>query len=359
MRGAALLSCALLLVACSDEGLRRACQTDAECGLNKRCDRASGTCVCASDLACASGEFCNGTSCQRRVGCDTSLDCPPNLFCDRTTGNCLERKSCTTDVQCALGEVCDTLRYRCVPGCRETGDCRLGDVCRCEGSEESCTIGVCETGPCDDDSFCRYGERCLDDGTGEKRCVVDERGPYCQGCTIQPGVASRCPGDDPNFCLLDRKVNYARTYCGVDCNAGQPCPWGYECRNILVLTSALCRVDTDCPANGASCASDDDCPGARCNTTVGRCGGKCSYNEDSQSGFCTCSADSECPTDTCNDVDWKCRITRRPCTPEGGECERAIYCVNLGDRAACLIGKNCVPGEGLKCEDVRPGAAAP
>lgn len=345
------------LLSCSSDGVRRACGDDDDCAVGFTCDAESGSCLCASNAACAVGEFCNGRTCQIRVGCDTTLDCPAHTFCDRASGNCLESDLCTEDVQCPFGEICDRVRFQCVPGCRDVGDCRMGDVCRCPAGQ-SCSVGTCEQGPCDDDSFCRFGERCLEQPDGEKWCEKDERGPYCEGCQTLPGVPSRCPGDDPNFCLLDRKVEHRTTYCGVDCAQGQPCPWGYECRNILVLTQAQCQTDADCTGKGPACSTDADCPGARCDQAAGRCAGTCSYNEDSKSGYCTCSADSECPQDTCSVTDFRCRITRRPCTPEGGECDRAIYCVNLGDRAACLIGKNCVPGEGLRCEDVRASSAA-
>lgn len=344
----------LALAACAEPQLRTLCASDDECGENRICDLESGSCRCANDVACGPDEYCNGRTCQRRVGCDTTLDCPEDTFCDLTTGRCLERDRCTTDVQCQVGQICDTIRFECVPGCRDAGDCLLRQVCRCENDAESCAIGACEGNLCDDDSFCHYGELCEPDAAGEKHCVRDGRGPYCEGCQLTPGSYSRCPGDGPNFCLLDRKVTFRRTYCGVDCSEGQRCPWGYTCRNILVLTGALCGSDADCSANGPTCASDADCPGARCDPTSGRCGGKCSFNEDSKQGFCTCSADSECPRDTCDAVTGRCAITRRPCSAGGNECERAIYCVNLGTRAACLIGRNCVPEDGLQCEDVRP-----
>lgn len=342
----------LLFAACSTDSLRRTCGDDDDCRAGFVCEPESGTCVCGSDAACAGNEFCNGRRCQVRVGCETSLDCPKGLFCDRSSGNCLEMDLCTADVQCGLGRVCDLTRFECVAGCRDAGDCRIGDVCRCP-SGQSCSVGACERGPCDDDSYCRYGERCLEQDDGESWCERDERGPYCEGCRTQPGNPDRCPGEEPNFCLLDRKVSYNQTYCGVDCSQGQPCPWGFTCNNILRLTQSLCQTSSDCPAHGATCESDDDCPGARCDEATKRCAGKCSFNEDSKSGYCTCVADSECPQDECNTTNFRCRVTGRPCTPEGGECDRAVYCVNLGDRAACLIGKNCVPAEGITCEDVR------
>jgi hypothetical protein len=355
-----LLLLTFLLAACTTGGVRTRCAADTDCPANFACDAATGTCGCRSDVACEANAFCNlAGQCQARVGCETSLDCPADQFCDRTTGQCLDRDRCTNDVQCGLGSICDGVRFTCVPGCRDTGDCALGQVCRCDGGEASCAVGSCEGHRCDDDSFCRYGERCVPGEDGDKHCAKDDRGPFCQGCQLQVGDFSRCPGEEPNFCLLDRKVSYFRTYCGVDCSAGQECPWGFECRNILILTRGLCTVDTECPANGPACETDADCPAGRCDAATKRCAGKCSYNEDSKKGFCTCSADSECPQDSCDVTSRRCRLTRRPCSLDGDECAHAIYCVNLGNRAACLIGKNCTPSEGITCEDVNEPAPTP
>lgn len=352
----------LVLGGCTKDSLRQRCAEDGDCPVGFACDAAAGACRCAADTACQASEFCNGAGqCQARIGCETSLDCPAGTFCDHTTGHCLDRERCTSDVQCALGEVCDEVRFQCVPGCRETGDCPLGLVCRCDGGRLTCPVGRCEGHRCDDDSFCRYGERCLADDAGDRRCAKDERGPFCDGCQVEPGSFTRCPGgeDDANFCLLDRKVSFFRTYCGVDCSQGQECPWGFDCRNILVLTGALCQHDTDCPAHGPPCTTDADCPAGRCDLGTRRCGGQCSFNEDSKKGFCTCSADAECPRDSCDATSRRCRITRRPCSLDGDECGHAIYCVNLGTRAACLIGKNCTPAEGLTCEEVNGLPPAP
>ena len=348
-----LVALVLLFAAgCTDERLSVRCDSDEACDTGQRCY--DGRCGCASDASCATGEFCNRAGdCQARVGCETSLDCAAGEFCDRLSGTCLEADFCTDDIHCALGEVCDRGRFRCVAGCRETGDCPLGNVCRCADEGISCVLGRCEENGCDDDSFCRFGERCLEGDDGRRACRRDERGPFCEGCQYTPGSFTRCPGaeTDANFCLLDRKVSYRRTYCGVDCSAGQACPWGFSCRDILILTGAFCQDDAECPANGPACASDVDCPAGRC-AANGRCGGKCSFNEDSKQGFCTCSADAECPRDSCEPGSRRCRITKRPCSIDGDECSRAIYCVNKGDRAACLIGKNCVPSEGITCDDI-------
>lgn len=343
------------LLACTSDKLRRNCGDDGDCDDGFICEMETGSCVCESNDSCAFGEFCNGRTCQIQVGCETSFDCPRGTFCDRTSGNCLEYDLCTADVQCPFGFICDGVRFTCTEGCRDSGDCRLGHACRCPAGQ-SCDVGVCEEGPCDNDSFCRFGERCVEQSNGEKWCERDDRGPYCDGCAYQVGQVDRCPGTEPNFCLLNRKVEHYNTYCGVDCSDDQPCPWGYSCNDILRLTSALCKTDSDCKpkAGAASCETDDECRGARCDQETKRCAGSCSYNEDSKSGYCTCSQDSECPVDSCG-ADFRCTISRKSCTPGAGDCR--IYCVDLGNRAACLVGKNCVPSEGLTCSEVRPGGS--
>ena len=44
----------------------------------------------------------------------------------------------------------------------------------------------------------------------------------------------------------------------------------------------------------------------------------------------------------------QCRVTRKPCIPGGGDCDRPIYCID----GLCLIGRNCTPIEGLDCDDL-------
>jgi hypothetical protein len=321
---------------------------------------------CKTTADCRSGFVCIvGTgACEAPIGCESTADCPIGTFCDYKIGSCLDTAHCTRDVQCAFGQICDTQRYLCVPGCREVGDCHLSEVCRCpDGSDPGadgggCAVGQCEAGFCDDQTFCDYGDLCLPDEDGQKRCTKDLRGPYCGGCSYEPGTINHC-GDGSNFCLLDRKVNYYRTYCGVDCSQGQICPFGYECLNVLILTHSFCSKDADCPANGEACLSDADCVGARCDAATGRCAGKCSFNEDSARGYCTCTTDDECPQDSCDVTSRTCTLTKQPCSLAGNECAHSIFCSRSAAKSACYIGKNCKPSLGLTCEQVLGGTPTP
>ena len=365
---------ALLLAACNDTAtkLQSLCAADSECQANFAC--VDGRCICQSDAACASNELCNSAGfCQPRVGCETSIDCPASQFCDRTTGNCLDGERCTSDVQCAVGEVCDLTRFKCVVGCRGVGDCTFGAVCLCPSnvqkcepdvqscppSTEACDLGKCQSGPCGDKSYCRYGESCLAQADGgPKRCVKDDRGPFCDPCTIGPSQ-SFCPGASANFCLIDASKAYGSAYCGVECAEDNECPWGFECSDVLVLTSETCGSSGQSvcrPRPGMTCAADADCKGGECDPSTKLCKPSCVGGEGDQQGFCTCLSDGDCPADDCGS-DGRCRISRALCdanTP----CAN-IYCVNRTDKLTqrsvgyCKIGRNCAPAEGVTCDEVR------
>jgi hypothetical protein len=308
--------CSLLTCGCAGgERLRSYCSQDGDCPLGTRCDRASGLCLCTSDAFCGPDEYCGPDGlCHRRLSCDTNLDCPEDTLCDTTTGNCIERDKCTQDVQCPFGQICSESLFRCAAGCRRNGDCVLGSVCR-EGS--------CQAGLCDDKSFCGYGQLCEDSSS---TCRDDTRGPYCQPCT--PGSISnpyRC-GPGPNFCVMTGNDPSLPPFCGVDCDEGQECPNGYSCDLILVAPEGSCSKDEECSS------------------------GSCYKNEGDTVGFCLCNSDGECPSNVCDDSMPvpACSTTRKACAPgSSGSC-RPLLCID----GLCLIGRNCTPLEGLRCQDL-------
>lgn len=307
------LALAVAATACDQqEQFRTYCARDADCPPGYRCNPDTGLCVCATDEVCRPDEYCAPDGqCKPRMSCDTNLDCPEGTYCDTTTGNCIELDKCTRDDQCPPGYICSETYFRCVRGCRDTGDCMLGDVC---------LEGECVSDRCEDKTFCDYGQLCdLDSGT----CVDDDRGPYCEPC--KPGSIAdpyRC-GPGPNFCVMTNNDPGREPFCGVDCSQGQECPNGYGCHLILMSPEGACRSDDDCQS------------------------GECHINEGDEVGFCLCTRDDQCPQDSCDQTTMQCRITRRPCTPGGGECDRPIYCID----GLCLIGRNCTPVEGLDCSD--------
>lgn len=392
-------SSALLSASCGDTTkLRALCNSDVECiekhdgNENWACDARVGDCVCTGDAACQAREHCETRPggdgrCHPDRTCDWNSDCEEGFFCDTENKIC-RLTGCEIDRQCDLGNVCDRTTRTCVPGCRSSGDCAtLGDACLCEDANgepvpcvcdettelgrATCPTGVCTSDTCADDTFCKYGERCVatESGGSLKRCVKDLRGPFCDACEFSPGGANRC-GDDPgNFCLVD-STQPGASFCGVNC-MGDPgsedtvCPNGFSCRDVLVLTGTSCSSQNACSPypSAPTCTVetvDEDCPpGSQCiveeGETVGQCAGTCRVGEGSVTGFCTCVTDDECPQQTCSQG--ICTYSGRRCNDDD-ECrtgDGAIVCQNDGNIGYCFIGRNCAPDEGITCRDVRSG----
>jgi hypothetical protein len=412
------------LAGCSEDRLSGLCVEDTDCPENFAC--VEGRCICKSDASCQPNELCNLAGfCQARVGCETSLDCPEGQFCDRTTGNCLDGNRCTSDLQCDIGQVCDTVRFQCVDGCREVGDCQIGAVCVCPGGQQKCDpakqscpegstcgLGACKTGPCADNSYCRYGESCVEESPGgSRRCVKDTRGPFCEPPTVPPGGDGyECRGDSANFPLIDTSKGFGSTFCGVECGdayvscakdeecpSGQcdatqfkcgcandsecpeggecdlvkktcrkfrGCPWGFGCSDVLILTRATCGAGGQggrCELRqNRDCATDDDCKGGECDPEAKKCRPLCVGGESDVQGFCTCLEDGDCPRDTCGS-DGRCQISLQACDPLRPDSCATIYCKNETDPLTkksvgyCFIGRNCAPNEGVTCDQVRSG----
>jgi len=402
MLTAALSAC----TAAEPEVLEWFCGSDADCDPGFACSE--GRCRCTGDNVCAVDEYCNVSgSCQKKIGCETNLDCPAAMFCDRRSGHCLDGPRCTDDVHCPLGSLCDLRRFSCVEGCRASGDCPLGGLCacpsgapRCDAAVESCgpgteacELGQCVEGPCADNSYCRFGEVCAApaDG-GPRRCRRDERGPYCEACSIVPGIPfGLCGADLRNFCLVDTSRDYGSSYCGVWCESDAECPWGFDCSDVLILTQETCtrpsddeatatQVDTDTATDEATdtdegnglkpvgggcrsraelpCASDADCPGGECDPESARCRSICLVGEGDRQGFCTCLADTDCPGDLC--FAGQCAVSRAACA-EDADCG-LVHCKNVVQPRTgrsvgyCFIGRNCGPVEGVTCDEVNAAA---
>jgi hypothetical protein len=377
------------------------CQTDLQCPSGFRCDPLTGRCGCQNDLSCAQAEQCNGAGfCQARLRCTVTADCPTGSYCDSQSGACIAAGSCTQDLHCPFGQVCS--QAACAPGCRGAGDCLLSEVCRAcpAGSGASCPVGnLCVQGQCDRQSACRFGELCQAPPgappiadcatTGGCVCQKDQRGPFCGSCTAQAASRQFCPGPPNNYCLIDGSVPLGQAFfCGVDCSQDQPCPNGYACRDVRIVTAQNCfpeRGLSACapPAGNPPCdpakthaAPDggpglvnDDCEavgpplvGAVCDPLTRRCAAQClGTGEAGVQSFCSCLRDQDCAPDRCDSATRACVISGQPCIAGPvDECATThrIFCVKvadarLGQVGYCRIGQNCAPAPGFTCAFLR------
>jgi hypothetical protein len=398
------------MMACNKAPATNTCTSDTDCRLpGTRCDLASKRCVCKNDEACPTGQFCNGAGvCQARAGCETNADCASGTFCNIMTGKCLAGPAQQLGSMCGLADTCpyETIctMGTCVAGCHDDGDCLLGHICM----SGECVSG---NGLCSANGFCDYGQRCVG-----SMCQVDRRGPYCRGC-MQATITNPTPCDAPrNFCLVnDLEPAGFKEFCGVDCSLGQPCPNGYDCNGVIILTQDVCGQDVDCVCSDRSkislstktCTVSSPCDPRNpdgtpntmatgcnypayvdCNTgttapssfcfvarglTAGSCG--CKTNADCPnagtcvSGFC-CGAPvgdprkcdvgegrtsgfCECATDDDCPRD-SCDSSSDTCAITGRPCTPGSN--DCGPIACmmggCLIGQNCAPKKGLGCSVV-------
>ncbi len=386
-----LLLATLGLAACKNGPvIVGSCQDDSECPANFHCATSGlllGECLCSNDSACPQDAgtpvVCNPSGfCQVKIGCVTNADCNNQGYCDTVVQECVTGSGCSTDLDCPIGQICDLHETMCVPGCHTNGDCPLQEPCTCSTGLEcacppdaggtfvdpatydrsTCEVGACRPDTCaGDTSLCPYNDTCF--GKPDGGLSVCERDPrmqvLCQDCSGQI-AGSECALSNEqgaNFCLID--PHESNLFCGVDCSQGQSCPSGYECDDVIVLTSNLCTSDASCLASkkisctpgdgGTGCPTDTQCVGSG---SAAQCGGFCAVNEGDPQGYCTCVADSDCPQDACEPTTATCRISQQPCqVGSGGDafCRSFITCVDFGGERGCFIGRNCAPTHGLHC----------
>lgn len=340
-----------------DAGVQGRCESDEQCGDFRICDTSSGQCFCADDRGCDTDEFCNAAGrCQVQAGCFSNDDCIQdgtgceNQFCDVTTNNCISvcecdpdegEVCCTLDSQCSFGQVCSVLERKCVPGCQDDGDCRLGEGCV---KEQIGGLGTCVEGFCTRNNLCGFGEICdLEQG----ECVFDTRGPYCYSCT--GGVSSDDCGEPGNYCLTDSNDPTGQSsFCGIDCHANQPCPYGYECSEVIIIPQTLpfcsgpetCEIPDGaasgfCSRNSTSpCSEDEDCP-------EGPPGSDCPRYQWECEPETTCPGGSECPIGGICPAFGHCLIDQQPCETDENCCDDPNNC----PAGSCVMQK-CVGGEG-------------
>ncbi len=209
----------------------RACEADADCPGDMRCDARSGVCQpiprCQEDADCGAGNRCAEGLC--RFGerqCDVSADCEDPVLQRCFLGRCEQRaRACADDEECDADEVCFAgLCEIAERPCAVDGDCRGG---------EACVAGFCGT------PVLGFGEACADAelacGPGASQCLVDvDRLPGGM-CTHACEFGSDCPGDS---CCWDAE--------GANDPAFFVCAPGAFCEAAVVPEHRGCEADEQC-----------------------------------------------------------------------------------------------------------------
>ena len=320
----------------------------------EQCDVASGLCLCLTDNACDANEFCNEVgSCQARAGCESNDDCSLGSICNVNNGECLELNNqiqCILDSHCPYGSVCQN--YQCSMMCRQNGDCPPGQPClngACNTSSNACNLD-------NGNHYCDFGQICNESSNqcfdhAERSFLCESCDPYdtfaCDGsgwCLIDNTIPpAACNSDSDCYqyganatcqaasCLLDSDCGAGQTcdfsmdtfsyecsgggtcgghFCGSSScdDVSNPCPRGYECSQLRIVSPTTCSSNSDC-------AGDRACQGG---------------GENNNRGYCSCITDSDCSSLSFPDA----------------------TCVNPGPEGACIVGTTCGPASGLTCDDL-------
>ncbi len=350
---------AALFVSCSSNGggtSSAQCTNDSSCPVGAYCRIAqggsTGQCACKTDDACPTGETCNSQGiCQKKTACRSNAECDASKFCDILSGACLDRTACGADFHCELGSVCNIqgTSGQCVEGCFTTADCPLFSICD-KTSAGSNGMGRCLANECEDKTFCKFGENCVD-----HTCMRDTNPIRCAACN--PQQLGSC-GSTHNYCLVNSAYSPSnpaagpQDFCGVECTMESDCPNWYTCEGVILLTQDQCTSDAQCGGGGRVCV----------------------IGEADLKGFCTCVQDAECvpamgicvdlglgktcannPGTPCaSDVDCLCQPQTMTCAGTGRPCMRGSDCVpkcvfDSSNRGGCFLGMACAPEDGLYC----------
>jgi hypothetical protein len=395
------------------------CRTDSECGDESLwgCmisgEEKVGRCLCKSDLACESDEFCNTAgACQKRAGCTIDEDCGGgdwSCVIDPATqiGQCL----CRTDNACEPDEFCNVHGY-CQPVdvCQTDDDCPTGQFCNTDTGECRCDYetqtGCGDKEICNNSGYCQPRPGCYNNADCEH--LVDH---YCDITTQTCVPAGTCNSD--RQCPLGQLCR--QNVCVDGCNNGNDCPLD-QCCNNLQCEPCDCQGDEFCDfmhlcmdgqcqnpySQQTPYCKPCDNPTAECGADLNRCiiypykddafaavadeycAVDCSNDQQCPNGFnCgpirlvdpadECLRDADCPenapclTNPEDDI-WHCAChdTTNPCpfdscflgkcvyrkTPCDTSADCTIRCEELSAGSGafgCVIARSCGLKEGFRC----------
>jgi len=330
---------------CRSDGA--SCAQDAHCAT--ACDTAGGRCrneiggSCTQDADCVFTARCANNTCVANypIGwpCTSNLARDPagtSALCRQDTGQCAGLLSCYADLGAATGDP-PHASTECASGwCLKTrassptgGPLSVGNPVCCRELDEACADDAecCAGGFCTDNSAVPLRvRRCLDDGTGTKRCQkIRLLGEPCDTVTECATAA------------------HPDVQCTALCTAGAI---GAPCNGNSVCDTAPSKGDGTCGAT-AKCFSPSVPPASNPGLYYRREGQTC-YDDDSQTAF-DCEPGTTCTDCTGFDratgakdpakdgTGWRCLSTDasvRCCSMWGpdvlGEC---------GDKNSCCNGR--------------------
>ncbi len=198
-------------------------------------------------------------------------------------------------------------------------DAALDDPCMFVPPAPSCTVGSCAS-----------GERCIDNGCGDTRCVP---GGHPCGATSDCPSGSSCAG---NVCVR----------AGGGCGDSRDCPLGFACEASACVDRRIgCDIGIDCPH-----------------------GFFCDFGLEFSAPYCfransPCVADTGCPFElTCADVAGNgvslCRVSTGPNCRTNADCAPRGVCGNHPEMresecmpfGPCATAADCSAGH--ECRDL-------
>ncbi|MEM4159874.1 MAG: hypothetical protein QXO35_02620 [Candidatus Micrarchaeia archaeon] len=160
------------------------------------------------------------------IECKNDSDCPEGSFCD-VEKRCHPIKFCIRDDECPSPSICHN--YKCIL-----------------------------TKQCQTDLECGVNSKCIDDGTGIKKCITLD---------IQCSDSFDCYSSDPNSICINNKCTRI-----TNCTNSLDCPSGFVCSSQTCTMIESCTDNSDCPINSVcyqgkcampvinNCSLDSDCP---------------------------------------------------------------------------------------------------